>query len=382
MDRPTTYLDYNATAPLRPAVRTAVADALAQFGNPSSVHRAGRAARAMVEDARETVARAIGATPGQVVFTSGGTEANALAMRGLAAAMGARTVLAAAVEHPSVLAHAATDAQVPVDRNGIIDLVVLSKILIECPGPVLIAIMAANNETGVLQPVAEVVALARRHGARVHCDAVQALGKIPFDMAALGVDSVSLSAHKIGGLKGCGALVLAPGTEVAADLLGGGQERRRRAGTENTVGITAFAAAVRELPTLLADSARIAGLRDGLERRICQARPEAVFHGAGAARLANTSCLGLAGLTSETQLIGLDLAGIAVSAGAACSSGKVAPSHVLLAMGLAPDEANCAIRISLGWDTTAEEVARLEQAWLDLAARRQPASPLAAKASA
>ncbi len=382
MDRPLTYLDYNATAPLRPGVRTAVTEAMAQFGNPSSVHRAGRAARAIVEDARETLARAVGGATGQVVFTSGGTEANALALRGLAKAMGARTVLAASIEHTSVLAHVGATSTVRSNHNGIIGLSDLAKILDESPKPALIALMAANNETGVIQPVAEVVAMARQYGARVHCDAVQALGKVPFDIKALGVDSASFSAHKLGGLKGCGALVLAPGLEIAADVPGGGQERRRRAGTENTVGIAAFGAALRDLPELLADAHRIAALRDDLERQIAELHPGVRVYGAGAPRLPNTSCLGLAGLTSETQLIGLDLAGIAVSAGAACSSGKVAASHVLLAMGINPAEANCAIRVSLGWDTTADDIARFVKAWRALADRQRPAGALAAKASA
>jgi cysteine desulfurase len=342
-----------------------IATALPRFGNPSSVHAAGRAARALIEDAREAVAAAIQASPAQIVFTSGGTEANALALRGLAGA--GRAVLASTVEHPSVLAHVAETDLIPVDRSGVIDRDALERRLADGP-PALVAVMLANNETGVVQPVAEVVAIARRHGALVHCDAVQALGKMPLDFGALGVDSLSLSAHKIGGLKGVGALVLAPGVAPAAQMLGGGQERRRRAGTENTVGIAAFGAAAEEVPDLLHAMPRVRALRDGMEARL-RAAAGAAIPGAGAERLGNTTCVALAGAASETQVIALDLAGIAVSAGAACSSGKVAASHVLAAMGEPPEIANCAVRVSLGWDTTPMEIDRFLTAWSAMAAR-------------
>jgi cysteine desulfurase len=377
-----TYLDYNATTPLTPSVHTAVMAALVRFGNPSSVHRAGRDARAMVEDTRETLATVVGCAPSQVIFTSGGTEANVLALRGIAAARGIFTLIGSTIEHPSIFALLAPQNCVPVDRNGVIDLAALDRMLAERPKPALVALMAANNETGVIQPVAEAVAIARRHGALVHCDAVQALGKVPVDFPALGVDSLSISAHKIGGLKGAGALILAAGIEPAADFVGGGQERRRRGGTENTVGVAAFGAALRDVPGRLAAAPRITALRDDLEARLRRAVPEIEIHGAAASRLGNTSCLGLAGLASNTQVIALDLAGIAVSAGAACSSGKVAASHVLLEMGVAEASAGCAIRVSLGPDTTAEDAARFEAAWLRLVDQRRPAIALAVAASA
>ena len=352
------YLDYNATAPLRPAVRARVAEALDRFGNPSSIHRAGRSARALIEDARERVAAVVNTAPAQVVFTSGGTEANGLALRGLAH----RTVIACGIVHVSVLAHVSDANRIAATPDGRIDLAALEAKLSVTPGA-LVAIMLANNETGAIQPVAEVVALARRFGAKVHCDAVQALGKMPIDLTALGVDSLSLSAHKIGGLKGAGALVLAPGVEPAADMIGGGQERRRRAGTENTVGIAAFGAAAEDVPALVQAMPQVTALRDRLEAAL----DGVATFGATGPRLGNTACFALAGHSSESQLIALDLAGIAVSAGSACSSGKVAASHVLLAMGVSPDLANCALRVSLGWETTAAEIDAFLAAWRALA---------------
>jgi len=373
----TIYLDANATMPLRPSARTALLQALDRYGNPSSVHRAGRDARSLVEDAREAVAASVGAAAPQVIFTSGATEANALALRGMAAAMGGRTILATAVEHPSVLAHVEPDNVLPVDGQGVIDLVALEAALAARPGPAVVAVMAANNETGVLQPISEVVAVCRRHGALIHCDAVQALGKIPLDMKALEVDSLALSGHKIGAVKGVGALVLRPGLEVTAQSVGGGQERRRRAGTENTPGIAAFAGVVGEISDLLAAGPRVAALRDTLERNLQSRVPGLQVFGAERPRLPNTLCIGLAGVSSETQIIALDLANIAVSAGSACSSGKVAASHVLLAMGVPPELAGCALRISLTWDTTASELERFQAAFEALAARHLATVPAA-----
>ncbi len=363
----TIYLDYNATAPLRPGVRVRVAEALDRFGNPSSIHRAGRAARALIEDARERVAATVNAAPAQVVFTSGGTEANALALRGIAH----KAVVACGIEHVSVLAHVNDENRIAAVPDGRIDLAALEAKLAATPGA-LVAIMLVNNETGVIQPVADVVALARRFGAKVHCDAVQALGKMPIDMKALGVDSLSFSAHKIGGLKGAGALVLAPELEPTADMIGGGQERRRRAGTENTVGIAAFGAAIEDVPAMLAAMPRVTALRDRLEAALTGATKL----GTMAPRVGNTACFARAGHSSESQLIALDLAGIAVSAGSACSSGKVAASHVLLAMGVSPDLANCALRVSLGWEATEAEIDAFLGAWLPRFA------PLAATARA
>ncbi len=363
--RSLTYLDYNATTPVLPSVAAAVTAALGDFGNPSSVHTAGRKARAAVEGAREAVAEMSGAPVQQVIFTSGGTEANVLALRGLAAAARCSAVLASGVEHASVLAEIPESARLAVDQDGRIDIQALEAELKHRAKPVLITVMLANNETGVIQPIDKVVALARAYGALVHCDAVQAAGKIPVDLKALGVDSVSLSAHKIGGLKGVGALVLRAGLEIAADLSGGGQERRRRAGTENVLGIIGFGAAARETKTLLAQAGRIADLRKSLEDAVLQTPAVQIFSST-VARLGNTSCFALKGVSSETQVMRLDLAGVAVSAGSACSSGKIAPSHVLLAMGMPAADATSAIRVSLGWETTADDISAFLKAWRPL----------------
>lgn len=356
------YLDYNATAPVRPGVAEAVAAALAEGGNPSSVHAAGRAARRRVEDAREAVARLAGADPAGVVFTSGGTEANALALRGT----GRPRALVSAVEHDSVLA-ARTDATaIPVDGEGCLDLEALRRLLGADGSDAVVSVMLANNETGVIQPVAEAAAIAHEAGALVHVDAVQAAGRLPLDRAAAGADMLTLSAHKLGGPMGTGALVLGPGLEIAALVAGGGQERRRRAGTENVPGIAGFGVAAALAEADLAEDGRIAGLRDRLEGLLVAYAPDATIFGRSVARIANTTCIAMPGVASETQVMALDLAGFAVSAGAACSSGKVGASHVLAAMGVAAPLAGAAIRISLGRATTGEEIERFAEAWRSL----------------
>ncbi len=360
------YLDHNATTPLLPQAEAAVRESLAAFGNPSSVHATGRRARAMVEDARERLGSAVGASAAEIIFTSGGTEANDLALRGFAAAQGCKSLIVAGIEHASVLAAAAGATVIPCDARGAIDLSALEEALKSLPRPALIALMLANNETGVLQPIDAAIALARTYGAYIHCDAVQAFGKMPIDFSSLVVDSMSLSAHKMGGLKGIGALLVRRGCEVSPELVGGGQERRRRAGTENVTGIVSFGTAAGEVPRLLADTPRIRALRDQLESSLRRIAPQVNIYGETAARLPNTSCVALANVTSETQVMRLDLAGVAVSAGSACSSGKIAPSHVLLAMGIPPAEAKSAIRVSLGWTTKEADIARFIDAWQPL----------------
>ena len=352
------YLDFNATAPLRPEAREAMLVALEQVGNPSSVHAFGRRARRLVEQARGHVAALVSVPPAQVIFTGGATEANATVLQG----SGRGHVLVSAVEHDSVLSGAAA-MRVPVTADGVVDLITLDRLLAADRRPALVSVMAVNNETGVIQPIPEVAAVARRHGALVHCDAVQAAGKVPFTLGGLGVDLLSLSAHKLGGPQGVGALVVRDGLPVRPLLRGGGQERRRRAGTENVAGIAGFGAAARAAANGLGAFAELAGLRYRLERTIQEAEPAARAFGAGATRVANTTCLLMPGVSAETQLMGFDLAGIAVSAGSACSSGKVEPSHVLLAMGATEAEANAAVRISLGWATTEEEVDRCAEVW-------------------
>jgi cysteine desulfurase len=351
------YLDYNATAPVRPAVIEAIAATLGRIGNPSSVHGFGRAARRELEHARTSIAVLVGARPHAVLFTSGGTEANNQA---LASVPGHRLV--SAVEHASVLEAAPDAERLPVDAVGRVDLERLAKRL-AATRPALVSVMLANNETGIVQPVAEVARLARRHGALVHCDAVQAAGKISIDLEALGVDFLTLSAHKLGGPQGVGALVLGDGIEPRALLHGGGQERRWRPGTENLAGIVGFGRAC-ELALEDRDFAhRTGALRDRLEAGIRTVAPGAPIYGAGALRLPNTSCVGMPGMSNQTQLIALDLEGIAVSTGAACSSGKVGPSHVLAAMGIEPAAASQAIRVSLGWASTDADVDRFVVAW-------------------
>ena len=372
MRRPT-YLDYNATTPARPAVAAAMTEALAAVGNPSSVHGFGRAARARLETAREQVAALVGARPGQVIFTSGGTEANDLALTGT----GRGRVLVSAIEHDSVLKATAGET-IPVERSGVVDLAALERMLAAQPEPALVAVMLANNETGVIQPAAEAVRIAHEHGALIHCDAVQAAGKITVDFPALGADLMTLSAHKLGGPPGVGALIVADHVDLASRQRGGGQERGRRAGTENLPGIIGFGVAAEIAAAELDAMAKLADLRDDLERRAAAAVPGAILFGRDAARLSNTSCLALPGLTSEVQVMALDLAGVAVSAGSACSSGKLQPSHVLRAMGADAATAGCAVRISLGWRSTAEDIERFLEAWCALAARSRAVGTLTA----
>ena len=354
------YLDWNATAPLRPQAAAAMSEALRRWGNPSSVHRRGRAARHIVERAREPVAALLGdVDPSAVIFVSGGTEANHLALIGA----GRERVLVSAVEHDSVR-HAVPAAEIiPVGPEGIVDLDALDRLLAADLRPALVSVMYANNETGVIQPVAEIAAIARRNGALFHCDAVQAAGKLALEAGAIGADLVTLSAHKIGGPTGIGALVVTGGIELAPLLRGGGQEHRRRAGTENLPGIAGFAAAA---AAEIADYERVAALRDGLEAEIAMTARDAVVLGAAANRLPNTSAIAMPGVAAETQVVALDLDGVMVSAGAACSSGKVGPSHVLAAMGVAPEIAASTIRVSLGWSSSEAEIDHFLRAWTAL----------------
>ncbi len=355
-----TYLDANATEPVRPAALAAALAALQAVGNPSSVHAAGRAARRVLEDARERLAARFGAAPADLVFTSGGTEADAWAI----AAFGrGRRLIVGATEHDAVRAAATGAAVLPVDGQGIADLDALRRLLAE-GAPALVCLMLANNETGTIQPVAQAAALCRDAGALLHVDAVQAAGRIPLDPAALHADSIALSSHKLGGPPGAGALLLGPRAAgiITPLIAGGGQERGRRGGTPPLPAIAGFAAAAIEAT----GAAALSGLRDAIEQAAVAAG--AVVIGAGAPRLPNTTCLALPGVRAETQVIALDLEGVAVSAGAACSSGKVARSHVLDAMGLGA-LAGEAIRISLPWSATAADVAAFARAYPRVAAR-------------
>ncbi len=334
--------------------------ALAEPANPSSVHGFGRRARGALERARRTVADVVGAVPGGVVFVSGGTEANNLALRGIGG-----PALVSAVEHPSVL-EAGPAVQIPVDGDGRIGLATLER-LIALHRPRLVSVMLANNETGVVQPVAEAARLAHAAGALLHVDAAQAPGRIPVTMGDLGADLLTLSGHKLGGPPGAGALVAGEGLALDPVQRGGGQELRRRAGTEALPAILGMAAAIEAIGP--GEPERVRVLRDRLEAGVREACPAARIVGGGAERLPNTTCLLLPGVEGATQLMALDMAGVAVSTGSACSSGKVGPSHVLLAMGVSEAEAGCAIRVSLGWASSEADVERFLAVWPALAAR-------------
>ncbi|MEQ1697259.1 MAG: cysteine desulfurase family protein [Hyphomicrobiaceae bacterium] len=363
-----TYLDYNASAPLLPQAREAISATLALDGNPSSVHGEGRRLRGIIEAARDEVAALAGARPADVVFTSGATEANVMAL-----GCGWDTIFLSGLEHDCVLAPSkasgARVVEVPVLASGVIDAGRFAAEVLTGSIPLrraVVALQMANNETGVLQPVAEVAAFAREHGVSCHTDAVQAAGRIAIDFDALGVDTLALSAHKIGGPKGVGALIVRDGFEVGKLICGGGQERRRRAGTENVAGIAGFGAAARVAAGGVVEFARLAALRDRLEQGVLQLTPQAVIFGRDAERVANTSAIGLAGKASEIAVIKFDVAGFAVSAGSACSSGKVGASQVLMAMGGNLDAARGAIRISIGPATRIEEVDAFLSAWREI----------------
>jgi cysteine desulfurase len=377
------YLDYNATAPLRDEVRGAVIAALSLYGNPSSVHAEGRAARAAIEAARVKVARLVGATPEDVIFTSGGTEANVLA---LAAQAGeAWHCYLSAAEHPSVRSsgrfYRETTTTIPVTSGGVVDLDALAcELEKHRPGgwrPI-VSLMTANNETGAIQPVTKASKIVHKAGGLLHTDAVQAAGRVPLDIGAIGADMLSLSAHKIGGPKGVGALVLGEGVSVEPLLKGGGQERRRRAGTENVAGIVGFGVAAELAAADLAKAPEVARLRDELETGALSVAPEAVVISARVPRLPNTTCLAVRGAKAETLVIGLDLAGVAVSSGSACSSGKVEASHVLSAMGIAPELAQGAIRVSLGFATSNTDIQSFLRAFGELIKRLKQSRKVAA----
>jgi len=368
------YLDWNATTPLRPEARQAMAVAWDMAGNPSSVHAEGRQARRLVEGARASIAAAVGARPQDVVFTSGGTEANALALTpGLRRGVGepAQRLLVSAIEHTSVLSGGRFPPEaigtIQVTGSGLIDIDHLRRLL-AVGRPALVSVMLANNETGALQPVGEVADIVHEAGGLLHVDAIQALGKIPFDIKSLRADLITLSAHKVGGPKGVGALVLAEETQGLEPLLrGGGQELGRRAGTENVAGIAAFGAATTAAMAALAgDISRLHALRERLENGL-QQTPGMIVFSAEVPRLPNTTLFTVPGLKAETAVIGFDLGGIAVSSGSACSSGKVQPSHVLAAMGFGKELAQGAVRLSMGWSTSEADIDLTLEAWRKLA---------------
>jgi cysteine desulfurase len=413
------YADYNATAPLRPEAKAAMLRALELTGNPSSVHSEGRKARALVEGARDAVAAAIGACRDDIAFTSGGTEAVQAPLRGAIRAIGpGASLMACAIEHDAVAAYvdeleksSAPGRQVmsrwlddpkdmslirearphvseasasplgawPVLANGCVDLEFLRAVMAahrehapaEAPKP-LVSIMLVNNETGVIQPVAEAAEIVHAAGGLIHCDAIQALGKIETSIIELDVDYLSLSGHKIGGPQGIGAFYVKPGAPFSAVQTGGGQEFGRRSGTENIAGIAGFGAAVAAAVDGFGSYQALAEHRDRMESKLKAAAPALVVHGADAPRVAGVSCFGVEGLPSETQVMGLDLAGFAVSAGSACSSGKVKASRVLTAMGLSDTAARSSIRASFGWASVWQDFDALAEAWIRHAARARP----------
>lgn len=367
MNRTPIYLDYNATAPIRPQVVKAMAAAMERPLNPSSVHGFGRQAKRLMDDARQKILESVNAEGYNLVFTGSGTEANNLAC-------GVRSVacdvfVVSAVEHSSVLNVASGAIKIPVEVSGVVQMEAVKKLLHAArrtPHAPLVSIQLANNETGIIQPIAEIARVVHEAGGMLHVDAVQGLGKIPLDVSILNVDMLTLSAHKIGGPQGVGALLFKLGIEIKPQILGGGQELGLRAGTQNVAGIVGFGVAVEAVTEMQNKFRHIKLLRDRMEAEIKSISPESIIVGEGVERLPNTSCITMPNVKNETQLIHFDLHNIAVSAGAACSSGKVTISHVLLAMGLQKEQAETAIRISLGTETTQSEIDRFISAWGEL----------------
>ncbi|MDZ4692391.1 cysteine desulfurase family protein [Terricaulis sp.] len=368
MSKTPIYCDYNAGAPIRAEAAVAMSRALALGGNPSSVHSYGRRMRAAIEEARERIAAGLDASAENVVFTSGATEAIHLAL----SCAGAASLIASAVEHDAVFEQASralkAERIAPVDAEGSLDLVALASLLSEAPKPALVAVQLANNETGIVQPIAKIAALCREHGAMLLVDAAQAFGRIPVSVSDLDATYVVVSSHKLGGPSGAGALVLAAGAPFVTTRFGGGQERGRRPGTENGAALVGFGVAVDwALRDLLDEGVRVADLRDRFEAGLPR---DAVIFGADAKRLPNTSNFALPGLSAETAVIALDLEGVALSSGAACSSGKVRSSRVLAAMGVAPDLAKAALRVSFGHESKESDVEEVLRALNAIAARR------------
>jgi len=346
------YLDHNATSPLKPEVKDSMISVMDAPGNPSAIHKYGRDARGRVEMARLHVGQMLNIDPMGVIFTSGATEANNLALN----LPLAERFLVSAVEHPAVLKAREDIEIIPVTTDGIIDLKALETLLQESKKPTLVSVMMVNNETGIIQPIQEITQLVHKYNGFVHTDAVQAIGRIPVDMCALKVDLMSLSGHKIGGPQGMGALVFTNCVEPHPILKGGGQEKQRRAGTENLTGIVGLGKACECAVQSLEDYQKLKIWRDYIESEVKDIHPETIFFGQNVERVTNTSLFSIPGLSSETLVISLDIEGVAVSNGSACSSGKITPSHVLKAMGASDEEALGAVRVSLGWNTTEDDV--------------------------
>ena len=357
------YLDYNATAPVRPEVIELMCEIMDTVGNASSVHEPGRQARQRVETARQQVAELVSASAKNIIFTGSGTEADNLALRGFLP----RHLIVSGVEHGAILAPALLldpyATIIEIGSQGQLDLASLEAALNASTEPTLVSLMLANNETGIIQPVEEASEIAHGHDALVHCDGIQGAGKILVDIDQLGVDLLSLSGHKFGGPQGVGALVMREDRSVLAQMVGGGQEMGRRSGTENVAGVAGFGEAAHLAANELEQFAELTTMRNRMEEQLAEVAPSRKVIGSDVPRLPNTSCVTMPGVRSDTQVMALDLAGISVSAGSACSSGKVSASHVLDAMGMELDEAMTAIRISLGRSTTEDEINRFVETW-------------------
>ncbi len=358
-----TYLDHNATTPIRARALAAMNDVLSEVGNPSSIHWFGRVARKHVEDARKKIADTLNVSSGQVFFNSGATEGNNTIIKGFSG----QRIFISATEHPSVIDAGVKCDLIPVKSSGLIDMDAFEK-MVKDHSPALVSVMLVNNETGVIQPVAEISKIAKSVGALVHCDAVQGYGRIAFTRESLGVDFLTLSSHKIGGPQGVGALIMSAGTTLPKLLEGGGQERRSRAGTENTAGIAGFGVAAVEAVADIAKFEKLGALRDQIESEILKS-PRVKIYGQNAPRVANTICCTVNGIASDTLLMAFDIEGIAISSGSACSSGTVKISHVLKAMGFDAKQNAAALRISLGHTTTERDIEQFIKIWNTLRTR-------------
>lgn len=366
MTKHSVYLDYNATARIRPEVIELITQVMAEVGNASSVHGFGRHARKYVEDARLQVAKLCNTVPEQVVFTSGATESINTVLCGFKD----KKVLISAIEHPAVMAAAPHAIEIPVTSDGLIDIKIYKELL-EREKPDLVSVMLVNSETGVIQPVPEMAALARETGALFHTDAVQGAGRIDISIDTLGVDYISLSAHKMAGPQGVGAIIYKKGLELPKFMLGGGQEKNCRAGTHNTAGIAGMGLAADMALKNISTYQKLTKMRDDMEQAMRQISNNIIIYGENAPRVGNTSNVGIHGLPAQTQMMALDLEGIAVSSGSACSSGSFKPSHVLQAMGCNDDEAKNAIRISMGWKTTQEDIDHFLAIWSKMVQKHQ-----------
>lgn len=368
------YLDYNASTPMRPESRKAFLDTIDVHEsvalNASSVHYFGREAAKIIESARHRVAALVNTPASQVIFNSGATESNNTVLRYFKDNYPDEAVLVSAIEHPSVLQAIKEPEILPVTSDGLIDLQKLEERLKKGPKVSLVSIMLVNNETGSILNVSDTSQIIHNHGIFLHCDATQAAGKLPLDITSLGADFLSLSAHKIGGPQGVGALALGSCGTTPTLLHGGGQEKSARAGTQNTAGIAAFGgAALTAQTSLTTEQKRLSALRDSMEKKLMEATPSLIIHGLKTPRVSNTSFFSLPGTSSEAMMMALDLEGIAVSNGSACSSGRVKASHVLTAMGESAEISSSALRVSIGWATTQDEIDTFLNAWETLSRR-------------